>query len=965
MPAHGRLLHAKHLFPYLFGPWFQFQRLLLRLNWTLFVPLRIASLWTASAVCGVMGVIGAILLFLFNTPGTSAKASTEEPTVVERIAITIPTDLGPAMPVTPVSISIPVPPPVSTSFADLRLAFARTRLPASWDLRERQTLVSRPQPPVNQNPYLLRDGWFTMNSARHGQMAADLFHPYINRPGVMTASFAPTFSAAESFDPTQPVGPNRTPSIVVSREEGNGPVSLNQEASYTLVVTNPSPELIESAVVEERVSALHRVVNTEPPASLTPDGMALQWNVSNLRSGESRRIRITLTPESSDPIRHQTIVSLTARVAGSTTIRTPYIPPEVPAAPPTPPPAPPQPTRPALRPVLTLDLEQPNQVDLGGDVRAYYVIRNTGDAPATDVVTYVTISGQLDHRYGEYLEHRIPELPPGDSRRIKFFAVGARPGVATLASRLSAANAEPVVKVFEIAIAQGGSPNTGGPGSIDPRTFPGNQGAGTGFGNPAPRPGNGSGGLPSTGGRSTVPSRARPDLDDGLPSRVQSTVPGGREPFPGGNGSLPANPGAGQGSLASPSPGFNSGNSFNPGTGFNTGGNFNPGNGSPGRAEDGAWNGAPGREQGGPLTSPFGQEPLPSSTFPGRDRGNTGMPATDGQWRPNGAADGQPSRSSLPNGSLGNSSIPDDKIRHRRRDDDELTRPNRKVVPEKKVDSPSTVPANPYADPGTDRNLPDQPYNGGYAPAVPGNNSPFPTDLGQPQTIPYSGSRSPDTGSPFPAMPEQPNYGRPAERPTDLFSPEPARGPGGTDPFPGTGGRTRPQPSGRPGLSEEPQPTPFADPFPGNPGANSSSVPFSGNPGGNSPSPLFPGDAAPGMFPPANGPQPAGPGGTSIPPRRPDPVFFDDPVKSTIPPGGIGPMPAVEPQHYPSVLPENGFFATGGQVPAIGTPGRFSPPPSNPQPAPPNGGFFEPTPAPAQPSNPQPFPPAEGGEKAI
>ncbi len=731
-----------------------------------------------------------------------------------------------------------------------------------------------------------------MNSARHGQMAADLFHPYVTRPGVMTASFTPTFSAAESVDPTQPVEPNRTPSIVVSREESNGPVSLNQETSYTLVVTNPSPELIESAVVEEPPgAALHRVVNTEPPASLTPDGTALQWNVSNLRLRREPPDPRHADPgvERSDP--SQTIVSLTTRVAGSTTIRTPYIPPEVPAAPPTPRPAPPQPTRPTPRPALTLDLEQPSQVEIGGDVRAYYVIRNTGDAPATDVVTYVTISDQLDHRYGEYLEHRMPELAAGDSRRIKFYAVGR-------AARRSDAHLAVVCRERGTgcqSLRDRDRPERSVPNSREDRgrstrgPFPENQGTGPGPGNPAARPGT----VPAVSRPPAAPVhwrsldrplQRRPDLDDGLPSRVQSTVPvvAGRsrcQRF----GPTAATVSTGPGSLASPGPGFNANSGFNPG----------PDPLRPGLRPRPRLRQRPDPNRKRRLERRLrrrakrtADEPLrpgnaPVVDVPERDRGNTGMPATDGQWRPNGAIDSQPSRTSIPTGPSGNSSIPEDKILHRRRDDDELARPNRKIVPDKKVDAPSSVPGSPYTVPGPDRGVPDQPYNGGFAPAVPGNSAPFSTELGQPQTIPYPGARSPDTGSPFPA--EQPNFGRPAERPTDLFSPEPTGGPGGTDPFPGTGGRTRPQPSGRPGLSEEPQPTPFADPFPGNAAGNPSSAPFSPNPGGNSPSSLFPGDAAPGMVPPAVGPQPGGAGGTSIPSRRSDPVFFDDPVKSTIP----------------------------------------------------------------------------------
>ena len=200
MPYHGRLLHAKHLFPFLFAPWFQFRRLLLRLDWALFIPLRIASLWTASAICGVIGVMGAVLLFLFNAPPTPVAASTAEPTVVERIAITIPTDLGPAVPMAP--ISVPVPVPTRTNWSDLQVHFARTHLPRGWDLREKQVLSSRPEPFHPQSLYAIRDGWFAMNFNRQAQMVRDTIQPYVSRPGVLASQIVPPFSAAETIDPT-------------------------------------------------------------------------------------------------------------------------------------------------------------------------------------------------------------------------------------------------------------------------------------------------------------------------------------------------------------------------------------------------------------------------------------------------------------------------------------------------------------------------------------------------------------------------------------------------------------------------------------------------------------------------------------------------------------------------------------------------------------------------------------------
>lgn len=1026
MPNHGRLLHAKHLFPFVFAPWFQLRRLLLRLDWALFAPLRVASLWTFSAVCGVVGVIGSIALFLFNTPPTPVAASTVEPSVVERIAITIPTELGPSIPfnqgpLVPQPVAPPIP--TKTTWSNIQVQFSRTHLANGWNLREKQVLTSVPErPPYAQNLYAMRDGWFTMDLGRHGQMFRDTIQPYISRQGVTALQLAPSFTAADAVDPAQPVTKVRNPALVVSRENET-PASLHQEMTYALVVANPSPELIESAIVEERISALHRVVNTDPPASLTTDGNALQWNVANLRPGENRRLRVTLSPESSDPVQHETIVTVTSRVAASTAIRAPFVPPEVPPTRPTP-----QPTQPVARAILELELEQPQQVDIGGDVRAFFVIRNIGNAPARDVLTYVTISNQLDHRYGEYLENRIAELAPGDTRRIKFYAVGAKPGTASLTSKLSSANAPPVSKVFQIAIndtARNGQnlAQPGGPGVGDPRSFPGQPG-------PTGPPNN-----PPNGPRSTVPSISRLDRDDGLPTRVPSTVPGGTVPnglggpVPNGTG------GAGPGGLGSN--GFNNGNSggFQPvnpaqpsgqpypgagagpgiGPGNLTGNPYSqqqPGAGSP-YPQDGNWRGNNPGEQLGPMTSPFGTAP-PNGTAPGfagaqEPRGNKSTvpstsrpdlddslplrvqstvpegsfpPAANGQGNnggtmlrsgeqpgfsnggnPNGFApqENTPLNTFPPgvgpgpaprNGNIGSTPFPGNGngLENNPAPDNGQWRTsggrNR---------GPGRDPRNGVSssDAGDPRFAPQGPSNdqGNVAPGFPGGapaNPPF---------RPQPGNVQPNPTDAFPGFGNPPAMSRDAfpgdqSEPQSLRAkgaPERTRGPGRTVPADEQGVPTldgaQPGPGGAPGVDLF-APNPNAAPAMGR---DRSFVPPN-NEGGTLNDPF-----------PAGPTGPAGPADSSIPRGNGSSFLIEDPVNSTIPGGArqYGPMPAVEPQHYPSVVPGygpsygqpgGGFSGSPFGQPNYGQP--FGQPNSGPSTAP---SFGQPAGSPfGQPANPGP-----------
>jgi hypothetical protein len=662
--AHGRLLHAKHLFPYLFAPWFQFRRILLRLDWALFAPLRIASLWTASAVCGVIGVIGSILLFLFNAPPTTLEASTAQTVIREQIAITIPTELGPAVPFMPAPTPASVSRPVVNSWAELQTQLVKTSLPYQWNQREVVTLVSQPTPiPFSNSPYQ-RDSWFTLNPARRPLNYADQIQAYIHRPGLLASALNPGFTATDTVTPEQAAPASRTPTVVVRREnEGNA--SLNHESRYSLLISNPGIELIESTIVEERLSAIQRVVDTNPPASLSPDGGALQWNVANLRPGEQRRIVITLVPDTSDVIRHDTLVTLTSRVAAQTSVRPPFIPVENPLPPPreapksisiVPEPRIPEPPKKAI---LALDLEQPTQVKIGEDVRAFYIVQNIGNAPAVDVVTHVTISNQLDHRYGEFLEHRIDRLEPGDGRKIRFLAVGARPGVAALTSQLSASNAEPVARVYEIAVAD-----------LDNRSVqPANSGSNSSF----PQ------GTVGNRGNSTVPPATRFDRDDTLPSRVQTTVPGSRASEQ-------------LGPMTSPY-------------------------------------GAAPPFDANPAGAPVFNDPPPSTIIDAprtRPQGRTAPfddPAITNpqpQWRPGSSTPGMiPSQPA----NTGPSTIPDHQHSRPRPDDDSLIRPEKTVLPPKQSGVPSTLPTGPEE--LTDPNWRTSPFSSPQQPAVPKSSIPF------------------------------------------------------------------------------------------------------------------------------------------------------------------------------------------------------------------------------------------------
>jgi hypothetical protein len=89
------------------------------------------------------------------------------------------------------------------------------------------------------------------------------------------------------------------------------------------------------------------------------------------------------------------------------------------------------------RPMLSVKARSPSAVHRGEIVTAYYDIKNTGNAPAEDVVLTVRLPEELLHKHGAVVEHRIERLGPGESRRARLQARARSTGTARLDAKLS------------------------------------------------------------------------------------------------------------------------------------------------------------------------------------------------------------------------------------------------------------------------------------------------------------------------------------------------------------------------------------------------------------------------------------------------------------------------------------------------------------------------------------------------
>jgi hypothetical protein len=274
---------------------------------------------------------------------------------------------------------------------------------------------------------------------------------------------ASVFLAAEALPAVDAPASSRTLGVIVEKTSPSG--APGAPLTYDILIRNPTIFDIEHLRVYERISHLHRVSGTEPAASLLGDELA--WDVTRLGPGESVLLRITLLPEMGGVIETETRVAPLGRVGAGAAVRAPA---------------------PTLREVLpvqpakaeTTVTEAPGHPDLrlawtpvpelkqGEILSMIFSVSNVGQAPAEDVQLYVRLSGQFEHRYGDFVKHQMTRLDPGQTRRALLQATARDFGTGKLDALLTLQGAEQTAKELEVPIRRGaGQLSAAGPAVVE------------------------------------------------------------------------------------------------------------------------------------------------------------------------------------------------------------------------------------------------------------------------------------------------------------------------------------------------------------------------------------------------------------------------------------------------------------------------------------------------------------------
>lgn len=458
MPSHGRIPRPKHLFPDLAAAYFAFRRWGLRVERFFHEEAGWYPVWTIGAVSGTMGLMLAVLLFVFHDPAPVVGTMTP-------VAATIPPEPAPVSPLIPLA-SEPLPvieevlpsPRLSQGKPRLQLMMNRLTMSSAWNEKDHATLA-RSAAPQRDAPLLeYRDLWrqtFQRPAVPQG------FEPYFLSTHAFPVSPVIVL-ASNQFDSLRPVSSSRISGLQIDKVM-TATASLGSPYSYSIFVRNVSGDVIPSVEVRERMTALHRVSKVEPDAHVEAD--ELVWHLNQIPAGDVRELKITLLPDELTEIIAQTSLTAISRVGAAVHVVPgtmqpaplpepvmepepvlpsfiPVIPEPVPLPveePITPELAPAVPEEPEVTgaPALRLEVSQVGVLKRGDTLSLVFEVSNVGTATAENVVINVQLSPEFQHRYGKSVEHRIVRLDPGATHKALLKAVAREVGAGQLSTELT------------------------------------------------------------------------------------------------------------------------------------------------------------------------------------------------------------------------------------------------------------------------------------------------------------------------------------------------------------------------------------------------------------------------------------------------------------------------------------------------------------------------------------------------
>jgi len=398
-------------------------------------------IWIAGSLAGITCIMLTISLFFLREQAVAAVTPTPVVAPVEVIPQTV--------------LPVPVPsypnlpyPNFEQPAAKLTMLFERTEFPFLFD-----ELTPLTQSSLNRTvtiPTLAgRDLW-QQRMSRAASMAA--FSPWLEFARQLPVTLSGL--AASNQVPLQ-LAPDADRDLgLLIRKSPIVAGTPGEPVKYEIHLINISLKTIEQVIIREKISELHRVTEVLPSAHLSDNDLV--WTLNSLEPGMVKRLTVTLIPEVAGEIQTETLVLPTTRLSATVNVRAP-------APPKTLPPVQIQPEPiVAGAPLLKLTYTELRALRQGDILSLTFSVTNAGTAAAEDVQLYVRLSGEFEHRYGEYVHHRVGRLEPGQTRRALLQATAKAFGNARLSTSLTMQGTETEARELKIPIAAKTAPSSVG-----------------------------------------------------------------------------------------------------------------------------------------------------------------------------------------------------------------------------------------------------------------------------------------------------------------------------------------------------------------------------------------------------------------------------------------------------------------------------------------------------------------------
>ncbi len=383
-------------------------------------------IWIVGSLAGITCVMLTISLFFLRENAVAAP-------VKQAPAVQLPVPLA--------SPTITVPDPVpyrNSSSPNIAMDFIRTNFPFPFDEFRQFTVTSLDQ--AIKFPTLAgRDLW-RQTIQRPASLAT--FASWLEIARALPANWGGLVASNQVPLQLAPDAARDLGLLIQKTPLGRG--IPGESVSYDIVIINVSLKTIEQVVVREKISELHRVTEVLPSAHLSEN--ELVWTLNSLEPGSVKRLNVTLVPEIAGEILTETLVLPTTRLSATVNVRAP----EPPKVRPTPVETP---AEVQGAPELKLTYTSLQALKQGDILSLTFSVTNVGNAAAEDVQLYVRLSGEFEHRYGEYVHHRIGRLQPGQTRRALLQATAKEIGNARLSTSLTMQGTEAEARELKIPIA--------------------------------------------------------------------------------------------------------------------------------------------------------------------------------------------------------------------------------------------------------------------------------------------------------------------------------------------------------------------------------------------------------------------------------------------------------------------------------------------------------------------------------